>query len=83
MNKNSKSRNGFIHLYNPKKEGLGSYDVHYINAYKKDKNQKKFKTKGINELEKGLIKALLEKYKPKSPHNIETLNTKKLKRRVA
>ena len=39
-NKNSKSRNGFIHLYNPKKEGLGSYDVHYINAYKKDKNQK-------------------------------------------
>ena len=37
MNKNSKSRNGFIHLYNPKKEGLGSYDVHYINAYKKDK----------------------------------------------
>ena len=40
MNKNSKSRNGFIHLYNPKKEGLGSYDVHYINAYKKDKSQK-------------------------------------------
>ena len=40
MNKNSKSRNGFIHLYNPKEEGLGSYDVHYINAYKKDKNHK-------------------------------------------
>ena len=40
MNKNSKSRNGFIHLYNPKKEGLGSYDVHYINAYKKDKSIK-------------------------------------------
>jgi hypothetical protein len=40
MNKNSKSRNGFIHLYNPKKEGLGSYDVHYINAYKKDKSLK-------------------------------------------
>ena len=40
MNKNSKSRNGFIHLYNPKEEGLGSYDVHYINAYKKDKSQK-------------------------------------------
>lgn len=37
MNKNSKSRNGFIHLYNPKKEGLGSYDVNYINAYKKNK----------------------------------------------
>tara|TARA_B100000945_G_C19979122_1_gene411253 strand:- start:257 stop:418 length:162 start_codon:yes stop_codon:yes gene_type:complete len=37
MNKNSNSRNGLIHLYNPKKEGLGAYDVHYINAYKKDK----------------------------------------------
>ena len=40
MNKNSTSRNGFIHLYNPKKEGLGSYDVHYINAYKKNKSIK-------------------------------------------
>ncbi|WP_269615895.1 hypothetical protein [Prochlorococcus marinus] len=40
MNKNSKSRNGFIHLYNPKKEGLGPYDLHYINAYKKDKSLK-------------------------------------------
>ena len=40
MNKNLKSRNGYIHLYNPHEEGLGSYDVHYINAYKKDKNLK-------------------------------------------
>tara|TARA_B100000945_G_C20085417_1_gene458741 strand:+ start:346 stop:507 length:162 start_codon:yes stop_codon:yes gene_type:complete len=40
MNKNSNSRNGFIHLYNPKEEGLGSYDVHYINAYKKAKRLK-------------------------------------------
>ena len=40
MNNNSNSRNGFIHLYNPKKEGLGSYDIHYINAYKKAINQK-------------------------------------------
>ena len=40
MNNNSKSRNGFIHLYNPKEEGLGSYDLHYINAYKKDKKLK-------------------------------------------
>ena len=22
-------------MYNPKEEGLGSYDVHYINAYNK------------------------------------------------
>ena len=36
INRNLHPRNGFIHLYNPKKEGLGSYDVHYINAYKKD-----------------------------------------------
>tara|TARA_B100001250_G_C19728572_1_gene757288 strand:- start:1054 stop:1215 length:162 start_codon:yes stop_codon:yes gene_type:complete len=38
MNKKLKSRNGFIHLYNPKEEGVGAYDVHYINAYKKDKS---------------------------------------------
>ena len=49
MNKNSKSRNGFIHLYNPKKEGLGSYDVHYINAYKKDKSLKNNPNKSDNE----------------------------------
>ena len=36
MNINSKSRSKFIHLYNPKEEGLGSYDVNYINAYKKN-----------------------------------------------
>ena len=34
------SRNGFIHLYNPKKEGLGGYDIHYINAYKNNKAKK-------------------------------------------
>tara|TARA_Y100001968_G_scaffold324818_1_gene364930 strand:- start:685 stop:852 length:168 start_codon:yes stop_codon:yes gene_type:complete len=35
MNKKLNIRNGFYHLYNPKEEGLGAYDVHYINAYKK------------------------------------------------
>jgi len=40
MNKISKSRDRLLHLYNPKKEGLGSYDIHYINAYKKDKRLK-------------------------------------------
>ena len=49
MNKNSKSRNGFIHLYNPKEEGLGAYDVHYINAYKKIKRFNKTKKININE----------------------------------
>ena len=47
MNKESKSRSGFIHLYNPKKEGLGSYDVHYINAYRKNKVLKE-KSSGEN-----------------------------------
>ncbi len=37
MNKNYNSRSGFIHLYNPKNEGLGRYDIHYINAYRKIK----------------------------------------------
>ena len=37
MRNNSNSRSGFIHLYNPKLEGLGTYDVHYINAYKNNK----------------------------------------------
>tara|TARA_B100000700_G_C14424405_1_gene569617 strand:+ start:365 stop:526 length:162 start_codon:yes stop_codon:yes gene_type:complete len=36
MNKKLNKRNGLIHLYNPKKEGIGLYDVHYINAYKKN-----------------------------------------------
>ena len=45
MNKNTKSRNGFIHLYNPKEEGLGHYDVHYMNAYKKEKTLKHKLTK--------------------------------------
>ena len=49
MKKNSNSRNGFIHLYNPKKEGLGSYDVHYINAYKKSKSLKNNLMKDDNE----------------------------------
>ena len=40
MNNYLNSRNGSIHLYNPKKEGLGPYDVHYINAYKKNKSLK-------------------------------------------
>ena len=51
MNKNSTSRNRFVHLYNPKKEGLGSYDVHYINAYKKN-----------NSLKNNLIKEDKERY---------------------
>ncbi len=49
MIKNSNSRNRFIHLYNPKEEGLGLYDVHYINAYKKDKRLKNQLNKKIKE----------------------------------
>ena len=28
-------RKGSLHLYNPKKEGLGTYDINYMNAYRK------------------------------------------------
>ena len=35
MNKYPKSRNGYNHLYNQEEEGLGKYDIHYINAYKR------------------------------------------------
>ena len=44
MNKNQNSRIGYTKLYNQKEEGIGSYDIHYINAYKK--------TKGIKNKEK-------------------------------
>ena len=37
MNNHLKSRNNFRHLYDPSKEGLGTYDLNYINAYKKRK----------------------------------------------
>tara|TARA_Y100001968_G_C19187788_1_gene633659 strand:+ start:304 stop:465 length:162 start_codon:yes stop_codon:yes gene_type:complete len=37
MNKNLYLRNRSINLYNPKEEGLGDYDLHYINANKKIK----------------------------------------------
>ena len=37
MNNKKKSRNGITHLYNPQEEGLGGYDIHYINAYRKNK----------------------------------------------
>ena len=40
MKKNSSSRTGYIHLYNPKEEGVGYYDFHYVNAYKKNKRIK-------------------------------------------
>ena len=40
MNNNLGHKKKFIHLYNPKEEGLGLYDVHYINAYKKSKKGK-------------------------------------------
>ena len=37
MNNQQNKRKGIIHLYNPKREGLGSYDINYINASKKYK----------------------------------------------
>ena len=40
MNKQRTLRTTSIHLYNPKVEGLGTYDIHYINASKKQKGEK-------------------------------------------
>ena len=45
MSKNLNKKNGYIHLYNPKEEGLGTYDMHYINAYKKNKRSSSNKAK--------------------------------------
>ena len=35
MKNNKNQRNSCIHLYNPKEEGLGSYDINYMNACKR------------------------------------------------
>tara|TARA_Y100001968_G_scaffold322631_1_gene359060 strand:+ start:1360 stop:1527 length:168 start_codon:yes stop_codon:yes gene_type:complete len=40
MYKNQKSGRRSIHLYNPKIEGLGGYDINYINALKQTKEIK-------------------------------------------
>ena len=45
--------------------------------------QIKARNEEIHNLEKGITKALLDKYKPKALYNIETLNESKVKRRVA
>ena len=45
--------------------------------------QVKSKDGEAHNLEKGITKALLDKYKPKVLYNIETLNEKKVQRRVA
>tara|TARA_B100001029_G_scaffold71656_1_gene58431 strand:- start:405 stop:560 length:156 start_codon:yes stop_codon:yes gene_type:complete len=41
MKSEKMSRKFSIHLYNQKKEGIGTYDINYINAYKKRKVIKK------------------------------------------
>ena len=45
--------------------------------------QIKSKNEETQNLDKGVTKALLDKYKPKILYNIETLNEKKVQRRVA
>ena len=51
MKKNLNSKNGYIHLYNPQKEGLGAYDIHYINAREKqDSIKRSIKQKGSERL---------------------------------
>ena len=46
-------------------------------------NQIKSKDGEAHNLEKGITKALLDKYKTKALYNIETSNESKVKRRVA
>ena len=46
-------------------------------------NQIKSKDGEAHILEKGITKVLLDKYKPKVLDNIETMNEKKVQRRVA
>ena len=43
----------------------------------------KSKTEEIHNLEEGITKALIEKYKPKVLYNIETFKGKDVQRRVA
>ncbi len=45
-------------------------------------NQIKSKDGEAHNLEKGITKVLLDKYKPKVLYNIETLSEKKVQRRV-
>ena len=45
--------------------------------------QIKSKNEETHNLEKGITKALLEKYKPKVLYNIKNLNEKRVQRRVA
>ena len=45
--------------------------------------QIKAKNEEAHNLEKGITMVLLEKYKPKVLHNIETFNKKRVQRRVA
>ena len=48
MKNQTKRRKGYLHLYNPQKEGLGSYDVHYINAYIKNNKKKNSREQQYN-----------------------------------
>ena len=43
----------------------------------------KSKNEELHNLQKGITEALLEKYKPKVLYNIETMNEKRVQRRVA
>ena len=48
MKMNNYQENSLISLFAPKKEGLGTYDFHYINTYSKI-NKAKLKTEHNNE----------------------------------
>ncbi len=54
-----------------------------INFNPRMSKQIKSRNEKVLNLDKGITKALLEKYKPKILYKIETLNEKKAQRRVA
>jgi len=54
-----------------------------INFSSRIPEKMKSKNEDISRLGEGITKALLEKYKPKALHNIETIGEKKVQRRVA
>ena len=50
-NKQRYERYEFLHLYDPRKEGLASYDINYVNALRKSRRIKDEKKKCINKNE--------------------------------
>ncbi len=53
------------------------------NSFSRISEQEKFESKNINDIEQGITRRLLEKYKPKHFYNVETLFDDNNEKRVA